>query len=252
MMSERSSSEPGGGASDDRSFYESYMPLVKRVSMRLARQLPPTITLDDVLSVGWLGLMEAAQRRTPTMSHEEFEAYASHRVRGAVLDYLRSLDPMSRRMRGASRKITQSIKALTGSLGRPPEEQEIAGDLGIDLETYRELLVEIAQSDTTRIELTDLAVPPASPDAGPESIVSRREILAAVAEAITKLPERLQLVMGLYYQEECNLREIGEIMGVTESRVCQLHSEALHRIRAQVEPPETIPQAPASGTRRTA
>ncbi len=250
MSESGSRTEPGTGLRADRAFYESYLPLVRRVAMRLARQLPPNITLDDLLSVGWVGLVEASRRRTASMSEEEFEAYASHRVRGALLDYLRSLDPMSRRMRGASRQITTAIRSATAHLGRPPEEEEIAAELGLDIETYRVLLGQVAQSDAARIEITDLVGPHSDPDAAPDAIASRNELVVRIADAIDKLPERLQIVMGLYYQEECSLREIGEIMSVTESRVCQLHAESVHRIRAMIEGPEATQQAPTS-TRRT-
>jgi len=227
------SSSAGGGAQNP--IYQRYLPLVRRITMRLVRKLPPEVTLDDLLGAGWVGLVEALRRRTEVMDEEQFEAYASHRIRGSILDYLRSLDPMSRKLRGASRQISTAIKSLSARLGRPPEEEEIAGELGLALDTYRQLLGDVAQADMARIELTDLVAPATLPDAGPDHIVTRAQLIERIAEAIEVLPDRLKLVIGLYYQEELNLKEIGLVLEVTESRVCQLHSEAIHRIRAAVE-----------------
>ena len=223
----------GGGSQNP--IYQRYLPLVRRITMRLVRKLPPEVTLDDLLGAGWVGLVEALRRRTEGMDDEQFEAYASHRIRGSILDYLRSLDPMSRKLRGASRQISTAIKSLSARLGRPPEEEEIAGELGLALDTYRQLLGDVAQADMARIELTDLVAPATLPDAGPDHIVTRAQLIERIAEAIEALPDRLKLVIGLYYQEELNLKEIGLVLEVTESRVCQLHSEAIHRIRAAVE-----------------
>ena len=231
---DRPSQESTGGGSQNP-IYQRYLPLVRRITMRLVRKLPPEVTLDDLLGAGWVGLVEALRRRTDVMDEEQFEAYASHRIRGAILDYLRSLDPMSRKLRGASRQISSAIKTLSSRLGRPPEEEEIAGELGLALETYRQLLGDVAQADMARIELTDLVAPATLPDAGPDHMVTRAQLVQKIAESIDELPDRLKLVIGLYYQEELNLKEIGLVLEVTESRVCQLPSEAIHRIRAAVE-----------------
>ncbi len=219
----------------DPQVYQRYLPLVRRIAMRTVRRLPPEVSLDDVLGAGWMGLAEALGRRTPAMNEEQFEAYASHRIRGAILDHLRTLDPLSRKMRGASRQIAAAIRTLTGRFGRAPLEEEIAGELGLQIETYRELLGQVAEADCARLELTELTGDRSSPDTHPDVVASRREAVGLVSEAIEALPDRLKTVLGLYYQEDCSLREIGEIMGVTESRVCQMHSEAVHRIRARID-----------------
>jgi len=210
---------------------ERYMPLVRRIGMRAVRKLPPSITVDDVISAGWVGLLEALDRRTPEMNEEQFEAYASHRVRGAILDYLRSLDPMGRKMRSASRRIVQVMSDLTAGLGRAPETEEVARALGLSLDDYHSLLSDISDAGSARLELSEVAEP-ASADASPEAQVGRRAEVGSVAEAIEQLPERLQLILGLYYQEDCSFREIGEVLDISESRACQLHIEAIHRIRA--------------------
>lgn len=212
---------------------ERYMPLVRRIAMKAVRSLPSSITLDDVLSVGWVGMASALQRRTPDMSEDHFEAYASHRVRGAILDYLRSLDPLSRKLRGASRKITLVMSQLGARFKRPPTSEEIAAELGLTLDQYYSTLADISDVGLARLELGGRE--PESYDPTPEAVASHNEMITAVSEAIQQLPERLQLVLGLHYQEDCSFREVGEVLGVTESRACQLHSEAVHRIRARLE-----------------
>jgi RNA polymerase sigma factor for flagellar operon FliA len=167
------------------------------------------------------------------MDEEQFEAYASHRVQGAILDYLRSLDPLSRKLRGASRRITEVTAELTRRLGRSPEEEEIAGDLGLPLDEYHQLLTKIADAGLARLELSE-SIQDQGALTSPELLTSQRELVEQVAGAIDALPERLRTVLGLHYQEDCSFREIGEILGVTESRACQLHTEAVHRIRARL------------------
>lgn len=236
------SRSPTRGRSDDHAVYERYTPLVRRIAMRTIRTLPATLTFDDILSAGWVGMAEALQRRTAEMQEEHFEAYASYRVRGAILDYLRVLDPLSRKLRGASRRITEAASDLTNRLGRVPNEDEIAGELGLSLPAYQELLTEISEAGFARLEISAIAAEPASFDPSPEAITSQAEIVDNIAQAIDTLPERLRLVLALHYQEECSLREIGEVLGVTESRVCQLHAEAVHLIRGRLEArPRAIP-----------
>jgi RNA polymerase sigma factor for flagellar operon FliA len=219
----------------DRQLYERYLPVVRRIAMKLVRRLPSQITMDDLIGAGWVGMVEALRRRDGIPTEEQFESYAAHRVRGAILDYLRSLDPMTRKMRGASRQITAAIKAFTARVGRSPAEEEIAGELGMDLESYRVLLHQVAQADPTRVELTDFSSPRSGSDTAPDIMAQRHELADRIAAAVETMPERLQLILSLYYQEECSFREVGEVLGVTEARICQLHAEAIHRIRAYLD-----------------
>jgi RNA polymerase sigma factor FliA len=233
-VSQVQATRPVRDRAEDQKLYERFMPLVRRIAMRTIRTLPSSITFDDILSAGWVGMAEALQRRTEDMEDEHFEAYASYRVRGAILDYLRVLDPLSRKLRGASRRITEAASELTQRLGRMPEEDELARELGLTLPAFQELLGDISDAGLSRLELSP-GNEPIAHDPSPEAMTARVELQNSVVEAIDELPERLRLVLALHYQEECSLREIGEVLGVTESRVCQLHSEAVHLIRARIE-----------------
>jgi RNA polymerase sigma factor for flagellar operon FliA len=219
----------------DRKAYEHFLPMVRRAAMRFARRVPSHITVSDLVGYGWVGLMEAYQRADPAMPPEEFDAYASYRVRGAILDYLRSLDPASRQMRRASRRVAEAMRALTDQKGRGPEDDEVAAELELSVPDYQALLQRISSAGMARLELLDIDNIDVEGE-GKDVVdgLGQKQLCAAVAEAITVLPSRLQQVLALYYQEECTLREIGAILGVTESRVCQLHSDAMHRLRAMV------------------
>ncbi|HVY48164.1 MAG TPA: FliA/WhiG family RNA polymerase sigma factor, partial [Minicystis sp.] len=206
-----------------------------RIAMRLARRLPAHVGVADLVSSGWVGLIEAFSRAHDGMPLEEFEAYASHRVKGAMLDYLRSLDPSAREARNASRRVARAIARLSREHGRAPTEAEIADAIGVKLDEYHKTLTDIARAGMARLEIVDLDhVDPASGAPPPDEDADRRLLAQQVAEAIDELPPRLQQILSLYYREDCTLREIGEVLGVTESRVSQLHTEAMHRLRAAI------------------
>ena len=223
---------------DHKALYDRYLPLVRRIAMKLVRRLPSHITLDDLVGAGWVGLVEALRKRDTIASDPQFEAYAAYRVRGSILDYLRSLDPMTRKMRGASRQITAAIKELTARSLRVPNEDEIANALGVKLEDYRALLYDVAMCDPVRIELTELYGCRSPHENAPDAIASRMQLADQISAAVQCMPERMQLLMALYYLEDCSFREIGQVLGVTEARICQLHAEAIHRIRAHLESQE--------------
>jgi RNA polymerase sigma factor for flagellar operon FliA len=217
-----------------RADYDRYLPLVRRIAMRMARRVPGHIGVSELVSYGWLGMVEALSRADQTMPPEQFEAYAAHR--GAMLDYLRSLDPASRQMRNASRRVARAIAKLTAQKGGPPGEEEIAAELGLEIDVYRDLLTGIAGAGMARLEMLDLDQVEAPDDRAiaPDDDAGRRMLSQQVAAAIERLPPRLQQVLSLYYEQDCTLREIGAIFGVSESRVCQLHTEAMHRLRAAI------------------
>lgn len=217
-----------------REEHDRFLPLIRRTAMRLARRVPRTVNVADLVGYGWMGLLEA-KRRAPAMPPSEFEAYALYRVRGAMLDYLRTLDPATRAARGTSRKVARAIRDLTGELQRAPEEAEIAERLGVSAEAYQKTLAELARTGMNRLELVDVdRHDVVSHDPSPDEAASQRELVASLSDAISDLPVKLQHVLALYYQESCTLREIGAVLGVSESRISQLHTEAIHRLRAAI------------------
>jgi RNA polymerase sigma factor for flagellar operon FliA len=217
----------------DRRTYERLLPLVRRTAMRLARRVPSTITVSDLAGYGWIGLMEAFQRSAPDMPEEEFEAYALYRVRGAMLDYLRSLDPTTREVRRASRALARTIRELTTRSGAEPAEEAIAEAMKMSMPAYRAMLDRIAAGGMARLEVLDLDEIDGCDGATPaDDVAAKRELAAAVVAAMDTLPERLLQILALYYQEGCTLRQIGSVLGIGESRVSQLHTEAIHRLRA--------------------
>lgn len=228
----------------DRDTFARYSPLVRRIALRSVRTLPRTLTVDDIVSAGWVGMAEAIRRRPEGMPEEQFEAYASYRIRGAILDYLRALDPLSRKLRNAARRITAATRALTQELGRTPRDEEIARKLEMPMAEYQQTLLDIQDAGFDRVDGAGPLEPQAT-SPSPEALATKSELVGNVAGAVEELPERLQIVLGLHYQQECSLREIGEILGVTESRVCQLHAEALQRLRTRLDG-KTLP----SGRRR--
>lgn len=215
--------------------YRKYLPIVRRTAMRLARKVPSHISVSDLIGYAWIGLVEAFARSGEHMDEDEFEAYALYRIRGAMLDYLRSLDTQSRASRAMSRRVTRAIQKLTQTLSRPPEENEIADELSMTLLEYRSTLASLDRAGMNRLEMLDIDGD-LTADGGeaPEELTGRKELHEAVAEAIHTLPERLQQILALYYTEECTLREIGAVLEISESRVCQLHTEAVHRLRAAI------------------
>jgi len=202
--------------------------------MRTARRVPRHILVSDLVSEGWLGLVEAFGRAAD-MPQEEFVAYATFRIRGAMLDHLRSLDTVSRSARAKSREVARAITELTAKLERAPDEAEIAHRLALSVLAYQGLLDTLAKAGMARLDLVDVAGSDLeSHSERPDETILREDLQRSVVRAIDTLPERQQHVLALYYQEECTLREIGLLLQVTESRVSQLHTEAIHRIRAAV------------------
>ncbi|MGE0791184.1 MAG: RNA polymerase sigma factor FliA [Sandaracinaceae bacterium] len=207
------------------------MPIVRRIAFRMARRLPPSVDVGDLIGAGNEGLIKAAESYDPTV-YPAFEPYAQQRIRGAILDELRSWDPVTRHGRRRMVEVSKCIDRLTLSLGRTPEEHEIASALGMPLDDYQRLAMELARGPM----LGRLGqVEPDHVDSGfddPAAIYGKRELQTRLAAAVGQLPERMRMVLALYYQEECTQMEIGEILGVTESRVCQILGEAAARLRA--------------------
>ena len=222
----------------------TYAPLVKYVAGRLGSGLPAHVEEADLVSYGLLGLIGAIERYEPDRDIK-FETYAMSRIRGAILDELRSLDWVPRSVRSRAREIERAITALEAKLGRAPTDEEIAGKVGISTDELEESLADIARSsigaldelwtvsgDGDQVSLLDTLEDPES--VRPADALDETELRETLADAIARLPEREKVVITLYYYEELTLREIGEVLGVTESRISQLHTKAVLRLKSRL------------------
>ena len=231
------------GQLDLGSMLKQYSPLVQRLARQMMAKVPPSVEIDDLIQVGMVGLSDALSRFDATLG-VQFETFATQRVRGAMLDELRSNDRLGRDARQQQRGIEAAVQRLEHRLGRAPKESEIAAEMGIPLEQYHELLVKVRGAQLVHIE--DLgggdgegesdALDRHVGDAGGdplEQLLDHR-MRASLVKAIEALPEREQHVMSMYYEHDMNLREIGAVLNVTESRVCQIHSQAIARLRVKL------------------
>ena len=222
----------------------TYAPLVKYVAGRLGSGLPAHVEEGDLVSYGLLGLIGAIERFDPERDIK-FETYAISRIKGSIIDELRSMDWVPRSVRARARDIERAIAELERKMMRAPNDEEIAGKLGITEEEFQESLLEISRSSIAALDelwtssvsgdpvaLIDTLEDPDAPE--PQAAMSQTELREARGEAIARLPEREKLVVTLYYYEELTLREIGEVLGVTESRVSQLHTKAILRLKARL------------------
>ena len=229
------------GKSDKNQLLTQHAPLVKRLAHQMKAKLPPSVEVDDLIQAGMIGLLDAVNRYEETHG-AQFETYAVQRIRGAMLDELRSSDWLPRSMRQNMRKIEVAMSALQQRLGRAPNESEVAKQLKLSLVEYQELLGEGGGHQLVYYEdfhdgdgnehFLDRYCTDGSDD--PLQSLMNTGFRAAVIDAINALPDREKNLMGLYYEQEMNLKEIGAVMGVSESRVCQLHSQAVARLRASL------------------
>lgn len=217
-----------------RDLFDEHLPLVRRQALSLQVRLPASVELDDLIQAGMIGLLDAVNRFDAGQG-ASFATFASQRIRGAMLDELRSRDWVPRSVRRNARLLDETIRRLEQQLGRPPEDREIAAALDVSLEEFHHLLMDANGSQLVALdELPEeegdslSAGAHATPLA--ELLEGRRR--ADLVKAIERLPEREKLLLTLYYQEDLNLKEIGAVLGVSESRVCQLHSQAVARLRA--------------------
>lgn len=225
------------GKIDHDLLLEQHLPAVRRQALALQVKLPAGIELDDLIQAGMVGLLDALKRFDPRAG-ATFATFASQRVRGAMIDELRTRDWLPRSVRRNARALDQCVHRLEQRLGRAPEEREIAIEMGMSLEDYRQLLNDTNNGHLLPFE--DMVAERGEPEAdsnGPPSpfaALVNSEQRERLVSAIDSLPEREKLLIALYYQEELNLKEIGAVLGVTESRVCQLHSQAVSRLRARL------------------
>jgi RNA polymerase sigma factor for flagellar operon FliA len=229
------------GISDKEQCLKEYAPLVKRIAHFMMLKLPNSVQVDDLIQAGMIGLLDAAGRYDE-LRGAQFETYASQRIRGAMLDELRGSDWLPRSMRSDMRLIESAISRAQQRLGKSPAESEIAKELDISLQDYQQLLQESRGAQLMYFEdfhnddgedfferyETD-------GKSNPLELLKDERFRDALIKAIGNLPERERLLMGLHYEQDMNLREIGEVLGVGESRVCQLHSQAVGRLRSMLE-----------------
>ena len=224
----------------------TYAPLVKYVAGRVGSGLPSHVDESDLVQYGLLGLIGAIERYDPDRD-VKFETYAIARIKGSIIDELRAMDWVPRSVRSRARDIERAIGGLEAKLHRAPTDEEIAGKLGIEVEELDESLTEISRSSVAALDelwtisssggdtvaLIDTLQDPNADD--PSTEMSRTEMRDSLTGAIGRLPERERTVIQLYYYEELTLREIGEVLGVTESRVSQLHTKAILRLKAKLQ-----------------
>ena len=219
---------------------QRFAPLVKRIAYHLMARLPSSVQVDDLVQNGMMGLLDAINRFEAGLG-AQFETYAAQRIRGSMLDGLRENDWLPRGLRRDFRRIEVAVSKLEQEFGRAPSENELAAALGMSLTEYQKMLQDVrghqlisfedmvdeGEDDFLERHLTDNKTEPLK-------ILEDESLHRLLAQGIESLPEREKLMMALYYEQDLNLREIGEVMGVTESRVCQLHSQAVARLRAKI------------------
>ena len=221
-----------------------YSPLIKYVAGRLAMRLPPNISQDDLISSGVIGLMDAIEK-FDSSKKIRFKTYAEFRIRGAILDELRSLDWVPRSIRKKTTELEKTYQYLEKDLNRPPKDKEVAEALGISIEKFYKLLdktknvtfldietIRRRMPDNNQDDLFDLIADDS--EINPFALLNKTEIKEILIKAITALPEKEKIVISLYYYEDLTMREIGEIMGYTESRISQMHTKAMLRLRVRL------------------
>jgi RNA polymerase sigma factor for flagellar operon FliA len=230
--------EPASAAERDQMLLE-HLPTVRYLARRIHERLPQHVELDDLISAGVVGLIDAFSKFDHTKK-VQFKGYAQFRIRGAILDSLRTLDWSPRELRRKGRAVEEAIRSVTQRLGRVPTEQEIAGEMELGLAEYQQLLGELKglEIGSLHMERTEdsgdeeLSYIPGSPDEDPLFRCLQGEMKQRLTDAIDELPEKERMVLTLYYYEELTMKEIGLTLGVVESRVSQIHSSAVVRLRA--------------------
>ena len=231
----------GESSHSEEDTLKSHMPLVRSVVDRMRASLPPHIDIEDLYSVGLLGLINALRRFDP--SHGiTFASYATLRIRGSVLDELRRMDWMSRSLRVKAKKLTDVISAFEQKVGRPATEAEIADELGISPEEYTSLLDEVRpisyveldslSGDDDDSSLHDVIADESQPIAS--DVAMKQELIRLVSERIEKLPEIQRKILAMYYHENLRLAEIAQVFGLTESRICQIHTQAVLSLKSYI------------------
>jgi RNA polymerase sigma factor FliA len=231
-----------GKATNKDTLLDQHTVLVKKLAYQLKSKLPSSVELDDLIQAGMMGLLDAANKYEDSHG-AQFETYAAQRIRGAMLDELRSADWLPRSIRKNMREVESAIAQLEQKLGRQPSESEVAKELSLSLEGYYEKLSHCSGHQLVYYEdfqdaenqgehFLDRFI---KDDDNPMQALLESDFKNALIDAIDHLPEREKILMGLYYEQELNLKEIGAIMNVSESRVCQLHTQAVSRLRSTLK-----------------
>lgn len=231
-----------GASEDEEKFLRQYLPLLHNEVNRLAASLPPNFDLSDLVSAGLVGLVQAWRRYDPS-SGTPFLAYAIRRVRGAILDELRRCDWMSRSTRAKAKLISEAIRQFEQTHGRPALPEEIAAELGLTEEEYTKLLDEVRPISFVQIDAspedTDLdSLHEVIPDSNAESaeeVLNRRELIELISKRIQQMPANTQKILAMYYYEGMRLAEIAKVFGLTESRICQIHTHAILSLRTYIQ-----------------
>ena len=217
-----------------------HLPLVRAIAIRVHENLPVHVDLDDLVHAGVLGLFDAVDKYNAA-KNVAFHAYAKHRIKGAILDSLRQLDWASRDLRRRQKQVEEATRSLSLKLGRTPSESEVASELGIGQERWHRILMELRSAgpvsstvhgEDDRDRAQEFA---ATPELEPDRMCARRQMQSSLAEAMKTLPERYQRVVFLYYTNDMTMKEIGELLGVNESRVSQIHKNALQKMAVALQ-----------------
>ncbi|MBK1735685.1 RNA polymerase sigma factor FliA [Halorhodospira abdelmalekii] len=221
-------------AQGDDDLVTRYASLVKRIAHHLASRLPASVQLEDLIQAGMIGLLEAA-RQYDAGQGASFQTYAGIRIRGAMLDEMRRLDWTPRSVHRKGREVAEAVRQIEHETGRDARDHEVATAMGITVAEYHSILQDVSTARVFSIDQEDPTTgevhEPQGHEPGPLAILQGEAFQAELAEAIRELPERERLVMALYYDEELNLREIGEVLGVSESRVSQIHGRIMIKLR---------------------
>ena len=225
--------------SDDQDVLIRHAPLVKKIALHLQGKLPASVQLDDLIQAGMIGLLSAS-RSFDAGKGAKFETWAGTRIRGAMIDELRGSDWTPRSTARQMREVAAAIKSAQASLMRPPTDREIAAELGVTLDDYHKITHDIASvkllsaDELSEVEGEEFGEVE-STAMQPEEIAHEHDLNRLLIQAIDELPEREKLVMSLYYDEELNLKEIGAVLEVSESRISQIHGQAVARLRARID-----------------
>ncbi len=219
---------------------EDYAPLVKRIAQHMIARMPASVQIDDLIQAGMIGLIEAS-RKYDASKGASFETYAGIRIRGSIVDEVRKGDWVPRSVHRNARRISETVAEVEGKLGRDAKDSEVAEAMGVELDEYHSMSNDALSGrlfsieDSFEDDSQEINHEQPSVFIAPHDDIQKSALTTALAEAITSLPERERLVMALYYDEELNLKEIGQILGVSESRVSQIHSQAALRLRSRLK-----------------